>query len=91
MKTYLVRVYSDIVGSGWYLVRSESEEAAMNAIDLSRETYDFSIEDLDRYDGCESEDCGCSMDCDPTDHLYCDCEECDEACSNKNCKGEVQP
>ena len=61
MKTYLVRVYSDIVGSGWYLVRSESEEAAMNAIssqkDLSRKTYTFSIEDLDsvlskEYDGC---------------------------------------
>jgi len=47
MKTYLVRVYSDIAGSGWYLVRSESEEAAMNAIDLSRETYTLSIEDLD--------------------------------------------
>lgn len=45
---------------------------------------------------CKSEDCGCSMDCDPTDHLCCaygfdksncDCEEADTACSNENCKG----
>ena len=51
MKTYLVRVYSDIVGSGWYLVKSESEEDAMEMVayhaDLSRKTYTFTIEDLD--------------------------------------------
>ena len=45
---------------------------------------------------CKSEDCGCCMDCDPTDHLCCaygfdksncTCEECDTACSNESCKG----
>ena len=49
---------------------------------------------------CKSEDCGCSMDCDPTDHFCCaygfdksncDCEECDTACSNENCNGEPKP